>query len=482
MNRDRFIDTMRVGAVLVVVLGHWTTTSVTWNDGEIVGDSALAFIPESHPATWLLQVMPLLFFIGGFANARSLARHSGYLGFLRTRLRRLLTPTLVFIAVWLVVGTVAELLPLSYPNIVDRGADIAALPFWFVGVYLVVVAISPAMLKLHNRWRWRVPVVLALGALSVDILVYPMGLSGFGVANYAFVWLLPHQLGFFYGNRPAARRWRLAGLAAGGLTGLILLTAAGGYPVSMIFVPGADRGNTEPPSLAIVAVSVFLIAVALLAGPWIERREGRVLRALNKVPLSLYLWHVSAIPIAVAVLYPAGFPQHPIGTWAWWLWRPVWLITLAGALAILVTATARFEVHPYPTSVDVEPDRRRIPLALLGVAIVAISLLGFGVTGFNRPLAATGEGLLGFTMNPLLNSLHLIIGLGVLLAGFRAARAVLSATAGAGVALLAIGFAGLEEGLETLGANRSTSIIHLVLGGALVVAAIRWPIGQPATK
>ena len=482
MNRDRFIDTLRVVAVLIVVLGHWTATSVRWDDAGIIGDNALAAIPESHPATWLFQVMPLLFFIGGFANARSVARHSTYLDFLRTRLRRLLNPTLVFIAVWLLVGIAAELLPLPDPNLVDRGADIAALPFWFVGLYVVVVAIAPAMLRLHNRWGWRVPLVLAVGAVAVDVLTYPLGLAGFGVANYAFVWLLPHQLGFFYNDRSRISPSLLWGMAGGGLAALILLTSVGGYPVSMIFVPGADRGNTEPPSLAIVAVSAVLISVALIARPWMGRRFDRWITGLNRVPLSMYLWHVSAIPIAVAVLYPLGFPQHPIGSSGWWLWRPVWLLTLAGGLALIVMAVARFELHPIPATLDVEPDRRRIPLALLGVVIVAISLLGFGVTGFNRPLAATGEGLLGFTMNPLLNGVHLAVGLTVLLVVFGTRRVFLSTAAVAGSVLLVAGLAGLDEGFAALGSNSATSTVDLVLGGVLVAAAVRWPAGKSATK
>lgn len=481
-DRDPFIDFLRVASVLVVVLGHWTATSVRWDDTGIIGDNALAAIPESHPATWLFQVMPLLFFIGGFANARSLARHSTYLDFLKTRLRRLLYPTLVFVAVWLVVGVAAELLPLPHPNLVDRGADIAALPFWFVGLYVVVVAVAPAMLRLHRRWGWRVPAVLTLGVVAVDVLTYPLDLAGFGVANYAFVWLLPHQLGFFYDDTKKVGSSRLWGVAAGGLTTLILLTSVGEYPVSMIFVPGADRGNTEPPSLAIVAVSAVLISVALIARPWIERRRDGWISRLNEVPLSMYLWHVSAIPIAVAVLYPLGFPQHPIGSSGWWLWRPVWLLALSGALAVIVMAVARFEIHPDPATLDVEPDRRRIPLALLGVVIVAVALLGFGVTGFNRPLAATGEGLLGFTMNPLLNTVHLAVGLTVLLVIFRARRAILPAAAVAGSVLLTIGLVGLDEGFAAFGSNPATSTVDLMLGGALVVAAVSWPSKESTTK
>ena len=140
-GRDVFLDALRVAVVLIVVAGHWATTAVIWEEGQIVGENALSVIPESHLATWLLQVMPLVFFVGGFANARSLAHHSGdYLAYLRTRMVRLLAPTVAFMAVWLVVGIVAEALPLPEPNVVERAADVAALPFWFLGLYVVVVA------------------------------------------------------------------------------------------------------------------------------------------------------------------------------------------------------------------------------------------------------------------------------------------------------------------------------------------------------
>lgn len=482
MKRDRFIDTIRVTAVLVVVFGHWTATSVTWDDGGIVGDSALAAIPESHPATWLLQVMPLLFYVGGFANARSFAQHTTYLGYLRTRLQRLLRPTLVFVAVWLIVAVVGDILPLSLPNLLDRGADIAALPFWFVGLYVVVVAIAPAMLQLHRQWRWRVPLALAGGTVVVDVLVHVLGLSGFGVCNYFFVWLLPHQMGFFHDERPPVPPARLWAVSIGGLTGLIALTAIGGYPVSMVFVPGADRGNTEPPSLAIVALSAFLIAGALLARPWLDEKDGNWVARLNRVPLSLYLWHVSAIPIAVAILYPLGFPQHPIGSTEWWLWRPVWLLTLACVLTAIVAAVARFETHPDAVTPQLAPDRRRRPLAIIGVALVAISLLGFGVTGFNRPLADTGEGLLGFTLNPALNTLHLIIGLAVLFAVLAVGSGALTSVAGGGATLLVIGLAGMQGGFNQLGSNIPTATLDVAIGAMLMLASVPLPAQEPSQR
>jgi hypothetical protein len=250
----------------------------------------------------------------------------------------------------------------------------------------------------------------------------------------------------------------------------------------MVFVPGADRGNTEPPSLAIVALSAFLIAVALLARRWLDARDRSWVAWMNPVPLSLYLWHVSAIPIAVAILYPLGFPQHPIGSAQWWLWRPVWLLTLACVLAVFVAAVARFETHPDPALLQLTPDRRRTPLALNGVALVAISLLGFGVTGFNRPLADTGEGLLGFTFNPALNTVHLIIGLAVLVVVLAGGSRALSGVAAGGAVLMAIGLAGMPDGITSLGSNLPTARLDIAIGSVLILASVPRRAKQPSVE
>ena len=110
----------------------------------------------------------LLFFVGGFANARSLDRHGGvYLSFVRTRMERLLAPTLVFLAVWLLVGVTAQLFDL--PAVVVAIADLAGLPFWFLGVYLIVIALAPWLWSLHRRFDWWVVGVFVVGAASATM-------------------------------------------------------------------------------------------------------------------------------------------------------------------------------------------------------------------------------------------------------------------------------------------------------------------------
>lgn len=67
-DRDRWVDTLRVGSLLVVILGHWLMVAIT-PAGQIT--NALAVVPALQPLTWLLQVMPLFFLVGGVAHARA---------------------------------------------------------------------------------------------------------------------------------------------------------------------------------------------------------------------------------------------------------------------------------------------------------------------------------------------------------------------------------------------------------------------------
>jgi hypothetical protein len=62
------------------------------------------------------------------------------------------------------------------------------------------------------------------------------------------VWLLAHQLGFFYADGTLTRLSRrvLALVAGGGLAAMIALTASGLYPVSMVG-NGTDRFSNMSP-------------------------------------------------------------------------------------------------------------------------------------------------------------------------------------------------------------------------------------------
>ena len=127
-------------------------------------------------------------------------------------------PSLVFFAVWGVIDVALHLLDVGAPTgphlwdgttllrlFQPPGPTLPFGPLWFLGVYLVVVVIAPAMIWLHRRFRWWVPAIMIGGAVAADVTGFILGHSAFRWFNVAFVLLLPHQLGFFYGDGTAQR-------------------------------------------------------------------------------------------------------------------------------------------------------------------------------------------------------------------------------------------------------------------------------------
>src|SRR5687767_11439455 len=171
-SRDRFVDLLRALSIAVVVFGHWLAAVVYWDGKTVTGVSALDEIPWAWMLTWVLQVMPLFFFVGGFSNAvsiRAAAKREGtYSQFLRSRIERIMRPTLVFVGAWVVIAAIADI---AFGSTAVRAATPhIAKPLWFLSVYVLVIALSPAMLKLHERWRLKVPVAMALAACVVDVV------------------------------------------------------------------------------------------------------------------------------------------------------------------------------------------------------------------------------------------------------------------------------------------------------------------------
>ncbi|WP_306514020.1 acyltransferase family protein [Janibacter hoylei] len=70
-TRNRVVDLYRAVAIGVVVLGHWLMAAVVVRDGELAMANTLDLVPPLQGLTWVLQVMPLFFLVGGYANATS---------------------------------------------------------------------------------------------------------------------------------------------------------------------------------------------------------------------------------------------------------------------------------------------------------------------------------------------------------------------------------------------------------------------------
>jgi hypothetical protein len=383
-SRDRYVDFLRIASILVVVLGHWLMAVVVWPDDGIHVGNVLGMVPLLWLATWVLQVMPVFFFVGGFANLVTLdglrRRGRGSTEYLAGRGQRLVRPVAVLLAVWVPVAFVANVLGAD-PKVLGDATKVVCQPLWFIGVYLMVSALAPPLRDLHTRHRVRVLVALAALAIVVDVARFAGGIDAIAWANMLFVWLFAQQLGFFYADgtlgkctRPVL--WAGAGSA---LAALLVLTTFGPYPRSMVGLPGERVSNMAPPTICLLALTVLQVALVMLArdavSSWLQRaRVWTGVVAGNGVIMTIFLWHLSALLVTVLVLFPIGFPQAAGGSALWWATRPLWLACAALPLAAFVTLFGRFE--------------RPRPVAFVGASTfatwragVGTALLGLGISG-----------------------------------------------------------------------------------------------------
>lgn len=388
-TRDRYVDLLRAASICAVVLGHWFIGLIWWERGLIGVRSAVGVTSGMWLATWVFQVMPIFFFVGGFANLVALdafrRRGASTWAFVRSRIERLLRPSLVFLGLWLVVQVLLHLTDTGRPagpelwggtrllrGVLPPAATLPFGPLWFLGAYLVVVAIAPATVWLHRRFGLWVPAVMAASTVLVDVVGFGLGHPGVRYLNIAPVLLFPHQLGHAYADGSMLRwpRRALWAMVAVGLGGLVLLTnpwvfrpfgearfdwfpTIGHYPKSLLGTDVEPISNAYPPTVCFLLAGVWSIGAVMLLRPALARwvaRPGpwKATIFVNGIIMTLFLWHMTAYLLAVLLLWPLGFGREADSTARWWLERPLWILVPGLVLAALVAIFGRFERRPPP--------------------------------------------------------------------------------------------------------------------------------------
>ena len=152
-TRNRYVDFLRAVAISIVILGHWLMAAPVMDRGELTFSRILQITPGLQWLTWLFQVMPLFFIVGGYSNAVSWesARRVGrsYAAWIGARLRRLIGPVVPLLLLWTVMAIVANFLGVD-SSIIRVGSQGAFMPTWFLAVYVMVVVATPAT---HALWR-----------------------------------------------------------------------------------------------------------------------------------------------------------------------------------------------------------------------------------------------------------------------------------------------------------------------------------------
>ena len=387
-ERNRYVDFLRAASICVVIIGHWLVVALyTTADGQLVAADALSLIPWTHWLTWLLQVMPIFFLVGGYVNGlgwQSAQRRpdAGYAPWLAARLQRLVSPVLPVLAAWALIGLGAAWLDADRA-LLKIASQFALLPAWFLVVYILMVLLVPLAYRAWQRYGFASFWALAAAAVLVDLLALGVGWRALGWLNYLFVWLAVHQLGFAWqaGRMAAPRRCLL--WAAGGMTALIALVALGPYPVSMVSVAGEEISNSLPPNLTLLALGVcqsgLLLALEKPARRLLER--GALWTAtvlINSMIMTIFLWHVTALLLisGLALQTGVGLSFFP-GTADWWLTRPLWIAAVAVALIPFVALFTRFERIGQVQRAAPPPAWR----LLLGCALVCLGLATLTLRG-----------------------------------------------------------------------------------------------------
>lgn len=390
-NRNRYVDFLRAVSILMVITGHWLVATVYYADGAFEGGKLTELQRSTQWLTWVFQVMPIFFIVGGYANGVSLesAARKGtrYAGWLAARLNRLVTPLLALVLFWAAMSAALHFAGVSGPNL-RIGSRAALIPTWFLAIYIMVVVLAPLTYRAWQRWGYGSIVVFgALGAV-VDWLFFAADMRWTGWSNYFWVWLCVHQLGYAWRDGRIGKPPVLLLVSVAGLAALALLIFKGPYPFAMVGSPGTDVSNTAPPKITLIALALCQFGLLMaIEAPMRRMLDGlRVWAAtvlINSLIMTVYLWHITVMILVIGIAYGlGGFGLGlPPGSAEWWLSRPLWIAVLYAFLipvALLLTPLERMG-----RSRDRQPPsavRQVIGAVMLCFGVASLALYGFGAS------------------------------------------------------------------------------------------------------
>ncbi|WP_330446127.1 acyltransferase [Kocuria rhizophila] len=344
-ERDPAVDAARVACVIAVVCIHILMVTITRDPAS--GEIRSVLVPTLQPwywwATWVFQIMPLFFVVGGAAAAgawrRRRARGVAAGEYVRERTLRLVQPAAVL---WgaLALGAGAALVAGAPYELVGFALSGMGMALWFLAAYLICQALTPLFMRMHEHMGWVWSWFLLSGTVAVDLLRMATGQQWWGLPNMVFVWPLVQQLGFFRADGWFAARSRvvLVALAAGCYALLGLCVASGAYVPDMLT-------NLNPPTVCMVLLGVAQACLLEVLSPALRRlMRWRSAQAVASVvgtrALTIYLWHLPLVVAVMAVWFLAGGPDPLPGSAGWW-WLRLPLAVLCWAVVLVVAAALR---------------------------------------------------------------------------------------------------------------------------------------------
>jgi hypothetical protein len=353
-KRNHYVDFLRAYSMLIVVVGHWVlSVPYMGEQGQVVAGHLMVLAPWSQYTTWISQVMPIFFFIGGYSNLSSWLAHKEkgktYTSWITARVKRLIDPIFPLILFWvgfIVIGHFAGL----GDDLVYASSSFGIVPVWFLAVYLLITALVPLTLMAWKRFGmlffWGC-VALTVG---IDVIGFNLKVPLIGDLNYLFVWVAIHQLGYAWQAGHFKGLSHRALWALGGFICAVLLVTVGPYPLAMVDIPDAPIVNLMPPSLALLSLGVMQAGIVLLLEPIGQRllKAGKfvdLISVINGRMMTIFLWHLTGFQLVIGIaVFMGGFglhmiPEDPL----WWLTRPIWIVLYTLATLLLIAIFVRAE-------------------------------------------------------------------------------------------------------------------------------------------
>jgi hypothetical protein len=331
---DSLFTFVRAASLIVVVLWHWVFATIRWDGNGPHAGNPLHLVTGGFVLTWFLQVMPLFFIIGGWASIGSYQRamKRGESDWVRKRVSRLVKPVLPLVGAVLVAKFACS-------SWVFGVVLLAVSPLWFLAVYVPLTALTPMLVRTHQRAP-KMLLAASVGAvLAIQYVHFALGVGGVAItlASFLCVWGTAYQLGFFLEQIRNDRRLALGALFTG-LVGIIG-SSAFGYSLSMVTRVNDTRSNMGPPTIQIVFLALFQIGLICVFQNALRRlASGRVaaqvVAFIDAHQMTIYAIH---LPIWVAVL--VLFRSTPLAladqaTLGWVVSRPIWFL-VPGALLVV---------------------------------------------------------------------------------------------------------------------------------------------------
>lgn len=386
-ERNRYVDLLRALSILAVVLGHWIMAAPSFHSDSAQMQHLLDIQPWSRWLTWIFQVMPIFFFVGGFSNGASwdsaLRKDIGYGQWLDARLRRLLGPAIPLVMLWTGLAMVGWAFGVHH-DFIRIGSQVSLVPVWFLAIYFVIVALVPITRKLWFRVGWWSIFVPVIFAVVGDLVFFNTPYTWFGWFNYLFIWGAVHQLGYAWQQGRLSGSHKAAVGAIVGFVALILMTKFGPYPLSLVGVPSEELSNTTPPKLPLLALAMAQVGIVLLletrARKWLSGMQTWAATVMiNGFIMPVFLWHSTVMMLMIGAtfwLLPALLVIVP-GTTEWWEMRPIWV---SAYLLVMITLLPAFIWSE--KSVSVGQRKPTILLTtLLGALAVCLGLAMLAVGG-----------------------------------------------------------------------------------------------------